>query len=381
MDNLIYLKIPTLKLYDPSLASPDYKYHHWFTLHTDSVDKWLSHVTSRVHKLDTPWHLADPVSPIPPITHNDLDFGRVMESIMSQLEQRIQHTGRTMYMAWSGGIDSTAMMVAVLKTFSPDSLKNLVVLCDQNSIAENPYFYYNFIENKLQTLETDQFVVTPENHDRIIVVDGEGGNMIFQSSRIITMCAYSGEFDLLDQPWRSHKDIRALTWDNPDFAVHLMLESVKHAPIPIESGYDFLWWAAFNFKFDDVLVRKVVPLTENLTREQTQHFWENSLFRPYAHPDMQVWAMISKDLRREYLKIVTKYAAKKYIHEFDHNDFYLYSKREEISSSRMFDLANPFTLGGPARSLIAIDRDWNKYYVADKSTREQLGQILQRNIK
>jgi hypothetical protein len=381
MDNLIYFKIPMLRLWDPSLASPDYQHHKWFSLHTESVEKWLSHVNSRVHRLDTPWHLADPVSPVPALTHNDLDFGRVMESIVSELEQKINSTGRTAYVAWSGGIDSTAIMVAILKTFSPDTLKNIIILCDQKSIEENPYFYYNFVHNKLQTQETDSFEVTDKNYDKIIICDGEGGNMIFASTRIATMCGYRDNLDLMDQPWRSHKDIKTLTWDNPDFAVELIMDSIKHAPIDIESGFDFLWWSAFNFKFDDVLVRKAVRFTEEFTREQTVDFWENSLCRPYAHPDMQVWSMISKDIRRETLKIVSKYPAKKYIYEFDHNDFYLYSKREEISTSRLFCLANPFTLGTPSRSLIAVDQDWNKYYLSDPSTREKLGQILQRNTK
>ena len=372
-----------LSRWDSFLASPEYQHHKWFSLHTDSVEKWLPHVNSRVHRLDTPWNLADPVSPVPALTHNDLDFGRVMESIISELEKRINSTGRTTYVAWSGGIDSTIIMVAILKTFSPDTLKKLIILCDQNSINENPYFYYTFIKDKLLTQETDEFVVTDKNYDKIIIVDGECGNHIFASTRIATMCGYGDNFDLMNQPWRSHKNIKTLTWDSPDFAVELIMDSIKHAPIDIESGFDFLWWSAFNLKFDDVLIRKVIVFTEKLTREQTQNFWDNSLCRPFAHPDMQIWSMISKDIRRETLKIMSKYPAKKYIYEFDHNDFYLYNKREEWSSSRRFaqSLRAPFAPGGPSQSFIAVDKDWNRYYLSDRSTREKLGQILQRNIK
>lgn len=382
MHNLIYLKLTTLKEYDPYLSSPEYAHNQWFNLPFHGLAKWLNHVTSRVHQLDTPWSLAPTVCPIPKITSGLIPFDQVLDQIMDQFQQRVRQSGRPVYVAWSGGIDSTTILVSMLKTFDSDLLRDLVVICDQGSINENAYFYHNFIKDRLNTVESDQFEITVQNHDKIIFVDGEIGNQIFVTSPIMTMLEYRRRWDLLDQPWRSLKDLTELTADTGPFATQLIMDSIEHAPIPIETGFDFLWWTGFNFKFDDCLLRKIPQYTRNLDAQQSRHFWEHSLFRPFAQPSMQVWAMLSKDLRRESLKTTVKYQAKKYIHEFDHNDFYFYNKREERSvSRRLFELQGPWIPGISASSMIAIDQDWNKYHIADKSTREILGAILQRNIK
>ena len=81
--------------------------------------------------------------------------------------------------------------------------------------------------------------------------------------------------------------------------------------------------------------------------------------------------MLSTDLRRENAKLAPKWIPKNYIYQFDHNDFYLYSKTEQPSKS-------PMEFTQEKRTIVAIDTDWNKYYVTDPSTRSAVGKILKR---
>ena len=151
----------------------------------------------------------------------------------------------------------------------------------------------------------------------------------------------------------------------------MVKESIVHSPVPIKTGYDFLWWMNFNFKFDDVLIRKVPSYTRQLTAEQTKIFYEESLYRFYAHPNMQIWSMLAGDIRRTGLKITPKYVPKKYIYDFDHNDFWFYNKREEGSVT---DVLFNTTI----TNVFAIDSNWHKYSITDKDTRIKLGKLLQR---
>jgi hypothetical protein len=372
MRDLIYLSLPWLSAYDSELLSPDYQYHQWFQL--KNIEHWPPHATSRVHKLDTPWSLAPTVCPIPKIDNSELRFDRVIESIAEQFCNYASDSGKRVYVCWSGGIDSTSILVSILKVASGEFLKNLTVLYSEQSFLENAYFFSQFIDGKLQCENIDTFIVTPENYDKIIMVDGEAGNQIMGQTSIHKLI-YAGRLDLLNQPWRSIKDINQLLLGGTNFAVDMIKESIQHAPVPIETGCDFIWWTNFNFKFDDVLLRKALNYTQNLTPAQSLDFYNHGLYRFYAQPEMQIWSMLAKDLRRESSKYMPKYIPKKYIFDFDHNEFYFSNKSEEGSSSWVFFNKD---VGAENTGVFALDQNWNKYNIAEQSVRIQLGQILKR---
>lgn len=369
MNEFIYLSLPWLLSYDKHLNTANYQHSKWFTLQQSTL--WPPHTTSRVHQLDTPWKLAPTVCPIPPIASNaELNFAQVIESIADEFCRKINDTGKTPYVCWSGGIDSTSILVSILKTASPEILKKLIILHSNNSITENAHFYYKYIDQKLKTQDIDSFTITPDNHNQIIIVDGEAGNQCMGQSSIQRLI-YNQQFDLLDKPWKEIDNLSSLLTNANQFNIDLVKESIKHSPVPIETGYDFLWWTNFNFKFDDVLLRKIPRYTCNLNAEQTKTFYEKSLFRFYSQPSMQIWSMLTKDLRREGLKITPKYVPKKYIHDFDHNDFWFYMKREEGSASKVL-------LSMAHTAIFAIDSSWSKYSIADKDSRIKLGRMLER---
>ena len=368
MNSLIYLQLPWLAYYDGSLTSDQYQHNKWFKLGAAAL--WPPHTTSRVYKLDTPWTLADTICPIPAITNDELNFDRVIESVAEDFCRRVDSTGKTPCVCWSGGIDSTCILVSILKIASPEFLKKLIILHNDQSINENAYFYYNYIDKKLKTEAIDSFAITSENYNTFIIVDGEAGNQVMGQNSVQKLL-YNQRYDLLDSHWRDIKDLSKLLLGANQFNIQLVKESIVHSPVPIKTGYDFLWWMNFNFKFDDVLIRKVPSYTRQLTAEQTKIFYEESLYRFYAHPNMQIWSMLAGDIRRTGLKITPKYVPKKYIYDFDHNDFWFYNKREEGSVT---DVLFNTTI----TNVFAIDSNWHKYSITDKDTRIKLGKLLQR---
>ena len=369
MNKFLYLQTNWLGTFDYNLRSDDYEYSNWFKIST--LRLWPPHTYSRAHKLNTPWIADKSICPIPEITHNETNFEKVFDSIAEEFCQLVASTGRTPYLCFSGGIDSTSILVALLKVASPDLLSKLVILHDSRSVTENPYFFYKYIDKKLKTENVDQFSITADNYNKIIILDGEAGNQTMGHNAVQRLI-FKERYDLLDKPWREINDLTELFLNATDFHINLVKESIKYAPIPIETGYDFLWWINFNFKVDDVLLRKILPYTANLDATQTKDFYYNSLYRFYAHPSMQIWSMLTKDYRRECLKITPKYVPKKYIYDFDGNDLWFYNKREDTSSSHQL-LANHV-----AYPLVAIDENWHKYSLADAESRIKLGQLLKR---
>jgi hypothetical protein len=90
---------------------------------------------------------------------------------------------------------------------------------------------------------------------------------------------------------------------------------------------------------------------------------------------MQMWSMNARDLRRHYTATTVKYFPKRYIYDFDHNDFYWASKTEQGSDSRKYVKHLSIQLS----PYFAFDSEWNKYSIADRSTRQLLGKILEKN--
>ena len=167
MNKLIYFQSQLISRIDPFLCSKTYTNHNWFTLR--NVDSWPGHICSRSIELNTPWPLAKSLDSIPLITNNETRFDIVLDQIAEKFYLQVKQTQRTPYVMWSGGIDSTCILASLLK--APKVLTDqLVIVCNQASIDENPYFYNRFIKDKLTTVDTDQFKVNSENYNKILLV-------------------------------------------------------------------------------------------------------------------------------------------------------------------------------------------------------------------
>ena len=377
MDNLIYFHLDKMVSYDPELRSDNYRHRHWFG--TLGVDLFPVILQSRVHKIDTPWNLAPTVCPIPSLPSTNLDFGQCMDQTADDLCNVISTTNRRPVLCWSGGIDSTSILVSLLKNGNKALIDNLLILYDPVlSVGENAYFFYKFIKNRIQIADINDFVIDTNNYNKIILLDGEGGNQCTTSTPIHKL-AYRQEFDLLYSPWKSTKPEQFIaietskyktTKESLYFAMDLVKESIAYSPIPIETVYDFLWWLNFNLKFDDVLLKKIPVYGVNLNQSELADFWNNSLYHFYATDIVQQWSMVSLPYRSEKTKIDAKYHVKKYIFDFDKNDIYFANKQEEKSNSRSY-VKNPV-------DIVAIDSNWKRYSLIDKDTRNKLGKILER---
>ena len=373
MLDFIYFLTNHLVRIDSSLLDSKYPHNRWFNL--SKAKKWARHTVSRVTKLDTPWPTAPTICPIPEITENELRFDIVIDSIAEEFYQAAASSNKTVYFCWSGGIDSTSMLVALLRVAPKEFLNDIVIVMDRGkTLGENSYFYYKFLHNRFKIQELSTFEITSDNYDKIIVVDGEAGNQCIQGPSVQRL-VYRNQLHLLNEPWRNQVDLKNLLIGATDFHIEILTESIKKAPISIDTGYDFLWWTGFNFKFDDVLLRKMFVYSTNLTPEQTGYFWKHSLYRFYQHPRMQMWSMNARDLRRHYTATTVKYFPKRYIYDFDHNDFYWASKTEQGSDSRKYVKHLSIHLS----PYFAFDSEWNKYSIADRSARQLLGKILEKN--
>ena len=185
----------------------------------------------------------------------------------------------SIYVGWSGGIDSTAALVALLETATTETSRRqrLKVVLDEESMVENPTFYRNFIGGgKLeevprqgQPLSWHEHRIRRENAANVFVT-GELGDQLFGSDRCkAAFPEVDGEREELppglDAPQAPPPEYQGVfvekglgaPWEEtilPSLdSVGLIAEGgfrawrewiapqLALAPFPIVSTYDFLW--------------------------------------------------------------------------------------------------------------------------------------------
>lgn len=375
MRDLVYFMPNILSSIDTYLLDSSYKHCAWFRISNSKNRYGVSFpifYSSRVHSIGTPWPLAPTSSPIPTITTVDSDVNNVFDSIAEKLVKSVLGSGCNPYLLWSGGIDSTAVLVALLRNNNREFLEKLTVVHSNDSVRENAYFYHYFINGQLNTLNIADFEITAENYKNILLLDGDAGNQVFGCSSIYNL--FYRQPELLNQPWNQVGNLVEIIPGGTDLVLNLLLESLEHAPFEISTVYDLLWWSNFNFKWDEVLNRSMYYYTRNLSPIQSQEFFQNNLFRLYEDSDMQRWAILQKNQRREKTQLHPKWHVKRYIYEFDKNDFWFAHKQEAASGSkqtRATPLYQPSTV-------IGFDTEWNPIDIADSTVRQKLGVCLER---
>lgn len=320
---------------------------------------------SRVIDMPCPVRFAPATSPMPrDLSGADTDFSRVFDSVADYYVSHTLSQGLKPYLWYSGGIDSTSVLVAFLRTGNRQFLDNLQIICNQASIEENPYLFDRFIRGRFQLHDTDTFRIDLNDWQTMAVFDGEAGNQALGSS-IIYDFARAREYDRLASPWTELPP--EFTRAHP-YWQDVCRESIKHAPVDIETVHDLFWWIAFDFTWEEVLLRKILVYTHEMTAADRKQFYLKHLFRFYAHPQVQQWSLATTHQRRESLKTTTKYYPKRYIHEWDRNDIYFAQKREMGSVSQVF-----LDRKMPSDWIFGMDQDFNLLDIRDRSIRQSVG--------
>jgi len=385
MTKLIYLRADELYKHDPEI------------IHNTKVGNWVApHMAisyagafTRSRSCDAIPNfdfLAPAISKMPGASDlGSLDsFEHVFDELIVRYCNEFAQHNKTIYISWSGGIDSTTIMTGFLRNAPKEILERIIILCNDDSIKENPYFYHTFLKDKFKQQIINTFLLDATTVNTSIVIDGEAGNQCM-GNNIIAKLVFANQSDILLTPWRNVPNLNQLLaienrwiskcpqrWPNIDTVVsnwvNRLLETVPYSPVEINTIYDLFWWANFDMKFNEVLLRKIPGYSYNLTNTDTKTLWDDVLLRPFASKELQCWSMLSKDLRAEMTTVDLKYFAKKYILDFD-NNYHYFEYKTETGSFGISHLSN-------SSLVFAIDTDWNKYTLKRREDRQFLGKLI-----
>ncbi len=217
------------------------------------------------------------------------------------------------YFSYSGGIDSTCVMSAILKNWPKAELNRSTILLNHNSIVENPIFFKKYLKNLNLANSLKSYGAQIRDSDSILVT-GELGDQLFGSDLLATGCERLGESCLGEDYHVAAPAIFALVVNSKLQAQKIFdhfAPIVNESPIPIKTTHDFFWWLNFSQKWQFVKYRPFHhsswPLNARYGKNIV-HFFDTV--------DFQNWSLHNPDKKIKSTWATYKYIAKEYIFDF-----------------------------------------------------------------
>jgi len=258
------------------------------------------------------------LTPIPELRPITKTFEQICDERVEELTNLAVGSNGNLVVMWSGGIDSTTALVSILK--NERARGRLKVLLNKKSIGEYPYFYFNFIKDKLNY----QIVEDPKRfmNSSDVNITGEIGDQLFGSAAFYD--AYNA--GALFKPYKE--------FYSPVF-VSLLEEQFAKCPVPLTTTAEAMWWVNFSMKYQNVQLR-IYP-SVLLSWGSVVHFFDTE--------DFQLWSMNNPDKKiKDDLKSY-KFTAKDVIYEYTKDSNYR-DYKEKVGSLKI----------GPTK--FSIDENW-----------------------
>src|SRR5882672_5868243 len=266
-------------------------------------------------------------------TYEDCCNRRAQELLRLQDRQ-----GVPIALFYSGGIDSTLVLVSFAKILGAELRSRVKVFLSIDSIRENPNFYYRFIRKNCDIESSEKFPYLFDGSH--IIVGAEHNDQLF-GAELVNKIARFTSFEEMKRPYRRKfvtevfrargmQKLGANVWFD------IISEHARRAPCPVETVFDFFWWLNFVFKWQSVYFRMLLRINKELHGNIDETFIDTFYHHFFSTVEFQKWAMINRDLKigdswRSY-----KFHAKELIYEFNKDRDYLENKTKQGSLYRLF---------------------------------------------
>jgi hypothetical protein len=281
---------------------------------------------------------------------------------------------------YSGGIDSTAVLVSFAKLLGNRLKERLTVFLSPESIQENPEFYFSFIRTNCRIESSERFSsLFDRSH---IVVSGELNDQLFGSDIVGTLARHE-PFEKIAGPYSREIVVRffkhsGMSETAANAWFDLLDGHARQAPCAVETVHDFFWWLNFVFKWQCVYFRTLLRIDPAQQKNIDESFLDG-YYRPFfCTTEFQKWSMANPDLKVQKSWRTYKFPAKRLIYEFNRDERYLNYKTKTASLYRLFlQKHNPVAITSDFEFLHElVPEDW---YVEDNSFRraEAPGAALQ----
>ena len=250
---------------------------------------------------------------------------------------------------WSGGIDSTLIIVNFIKILGLEQAKDrLIISLSIGSISENYHFYKTYLKDF--RCESG-YAVESLLDGNSIVVTGEYNDQIFGTDLANQMRNYfKKEYNYTDNydrdKWHEyigHKGTGVIKFQESinspffdrelvtDAWVNLIESSAEKSGLGLTSMFDYWWWFNFNFKWQSIYFRLLIRTKTEYRKSINQEFCKDHLIYFFGDQRFQQWAFHNRSQYEITRWQDFKMPAKRIIYDFDRNEDYLQNKTKKGS--------------------------------------------------
>ncbi len=286
------------------------------------------------------------------------------EDICNERALELLSRARTMdvpiYVAWSGGIDSTLILVTLLTHASDADKKRITVLLSEESIAEYPAFYQEHIRGSLACESMSLFPYLLGT--RALIIGGENNDQVFGSDVISKLINHQGPAIIHERYRReiffSFFNSTLANEAATGFCLDVIERVAASAPVSLMTHFDYLWWLNFAVKWQFVATR-MLPYVAPSNVANVREGYLGVLFDQFYNTEkFQLWSMNNMDLKIKDSWSTYKWPAKDVIYKFTRDEDYRQNKQKRGSLGAMLQ---------QQRSYNFIDSSFNFYRTLDSS--------------
>jgi hypothetical protein len=232
-------------------------------------------------------------------------FGQIC---LDTAENIAKHTDLPLAVNWSGGIDSTSALVAILQTVPWD---RITVVCTAKSIKEYPEFYKDIVEPHLKTIDPTAWLNTFCDY---FTISGDAGDTVWAT---IDDSFYQSQHQNINLHWANWIDQTVM----PD--LEFVEEFCSWSQVDIKSVLDLRTWFYLCCKWQDKAMNFFIN-SPGITNKNGCPFYDfDNSFRAWTMNNLD---KIIGNSWNQY-----KMPAKEFIYKFHACNNYLQNKTKKDS--------------------------------------------------
>lgn len=275
--------------------------------------------------------------PIPVLKPFTKSFEEICNERAREILARAEARQSRLRVLWSGGIDSTLLLVSLLKNGSQGQRDTIVVMLTEESIAENPRFYRDHVRGKLTVEPANQFPYLLGGPDMFL--GGEHNDQLFGSDAIGALILRFGP-SIIHQTYTRDTFFTFFNemTGNPqvtNFYLDLFERLKEAAPVPVNSCYEFLWWINFSLKWQCVSLRMLSYTAPRNAPKINLGYIGTNYLQFYNTEDFQLWSLTNRDKKIKDTWKTYKWPCKDIIYDYTKDADYRDNKTKKTSFNQL----------------------------------------------
>jgi hypothetical protein len=255
---------------------------------------------------------------------------KTFEEMAVERAEELKKLNGDIYIMYSGGINSTTALVALLISWSKEELERVHILTSISNIKEFPQMW-NLIVEKFKGRINTSYVNIEKICEKGYVITGEHGDQIFGGNNLKKITKYF-DTESIHQNWEDKIPILYSYLFSESIAkkfIEVYRETTIASPFPIKSCFDLEWWLNFTNEWQSTKYK--ILSVKSWNNPQVNY---SKIYRFFDTPEWQRWSIDNHDKKIENNLTSYKLPAKKFI--VSHTNYNAYMAKRQIKSGGFF---------------------------------------------